>query len=78
MQSVGESRCGGGRVCFDRRKINLATVFAGRNVGVKQVDERIWLVSFTHYDLGFFDDETCRPEPAENPFQARVLPMSPA
>jgi len=27
--------------------------------------------------LGFFDDETCRLEPAENPFQAKVLPMSP-
>ena len=52
-------------------------MFAGQNVGVKQVDERIWLVTFMHYDLGFFDDETCRLEPAQNPFQARVLPMSP-
>jgi putative transposase len=67
-----------GRVCFDRRKINLSSVFAGQNVGVKQVDERIWLVTFMHYDLGFFDDETCRLEPADNPFQAKVLPMSPA
>jgi putative transposase len=48
------------------------------NVGVKQVDERIWLVSFMHHDLHFFDYETCRLEPAENPFQAKVLPMSPA
>jgi putative transposase len=30
------------------------------------------------YDLGFFDDETCRLEPAVNPFGAKVLPMSPA
>ena len=67
-----------GRVCFDRGKINLSTVFAGQNVGVKQVDERIWLVSFMHYDLKFFDDETCRLEPTDNPFQAKVLPMSPA
>ena len=42
-------------------------------IGVKQVDERIWLVTFMHYDLGFFDDETCRLEPAENPFQAKVF-----
>jgi putative transposase len=67
-----------GRVCFGRRKINLSTVFAGQNVGVKQVDEHIWLVSFMHYDLGFFDDETCRLEPGDNPFQAKVLPMSSA
>jgi len=30
-----------------------------------------------HYDLGFFDHETGRLESAENPFAAKVLPMSP-
>jgi hypothetical protein len=30
-----------------------------------------------HDDLGFFDDETCHPEPVANPFEVRnVLPMS--
>ncbi len=29
--------------CFERRKINLSTVVAGQNVGVKQVSDRIWL-----------------------------------
>jgi hypothetical protein len=29
------------------------------------------------YDLGFFDDETCRIESAANPFAAKVSPMSP-
>jgi len=52
-------------------------VFAGQNVGIKQVDDRIWLVSFMQYDLGFFDHETCRLEPVDNPFRAKVLPMSP-
>ncbi len=28
-------------------------------------------------DLGYFDDETCRLEPIENPFGPKVLPMSP-
>src|SRR5688572_16757828 len=37
-------------------------------VGVTQVTDEIWLVSFMHYDLGYFDDETCRLEPIENPF----------
>ena len=60
---------------MDRREINLSTVFAGQNVGIKQVTERVWLVSFMHYDLGFFDDETCRLEPVANPFEANVLPM---
>jgi len=26
--------------------MNLSTVFAGQNVGVRQVSDRIWLVSF--------------------------------
>ena len=56
-----------GRICFKGRKVNLSHVFAGQNVGVTQVGERIWLVTFMHYDLGYFDDETCRLEPIENP-----------
>ena len=67
------TRCG--RLCFGRRKINLSQVFAGQNVGVTQVGERIWLVTFMHYDLGYFDDEVGRVEPIENPFGSKVLPM---
>ena len=74
-RTVTVTRCG--RICFGRQKINLSQVFAGQNVGVKEVSERIWLVSFMDYDLGFFDDETCRLESAINPFEAKVLPMSP-
>jgi putative transposase len=40
------------------------------------MEERIWLVSFMHYDLGYFDDESCRIEPLPNPFGPKVLPMS--
>jgi putative transposase len=69
------TRCG--RICFDNRKINLSAVFAGQKVGVKQVADQVWLVSFMHYDLGFFDNESSRVECAENPFGAKVLPMSP-
>ena len=66
-----------GRICMGRRKINLSVVFAGQNVGVKEVSEKIWVVSFMHYDLGFFDAEFGRVECAQNPFDAKVLPMSP-
>jgi putative transposase len=66
-----------GRICFNRQKINLSQVFAGQTVGIKQTDDRIWLVSFMDYDLGYFDDETCRLEPLANPFGPKVLPMSP-
>jgi putative transposase len=66
-----------GRICYKSRKINLSQVFAGQDVGVKQVSDRIWVVTFMDYDLGYFDDETCRLEPIENPFGPKVLPMSP-
>ena len=58
-------------------KGELSQAFAGQAVGVTQVGERMWLVTFMHYDLGYFDDETCRLEPIENPFGPKVLPMSP-
>jgi putative transposase len=32
--------------------VNLSHVFAGQSVGVTQVGEHIWLVTFMHYDLG--------------------------
>ena len=65
-----------GRICFKGQKVNLSQVFAGQNVGVTQVGDRIWLVTFMHYDLGYFDDETARLEPIDNPFTPKVLPMS--
>lgn len=56
-------------------KINLSQAFAGQKVGVKQIEDRTWLVSFMQYDLGFFDHETCRIESAVNPFAAKLSPM---
>lgn len=53
--------------------MNLSQVFAGQNVGVTQVGQRIWLVTFIQYDLGYFDDETCRLEPIQSPFGPKVL-----
>lgn len=61
----------------DCKKINLSLVFAGQTVGIKQVEDHIWLASFMAYDLGYFDDETCRLEPLQNPVGPKVLPMSP-
>ena len=66
-----------GRICFKGQKVNLSHAFAGQNVGVTQVGDRIWLVTFMQYDLGYFDDQTCRLEPIDNPFGPKVLPMCP-
>jgi putative transposase len=44
---------------------------------VREVAEHVWLISFMHYDLGFFDDQCSRVECAPNPFGAKVSAMSP-
>jgi putative transposase len=74
-RTITVTQCG--RICIGRRKINLSTVFAGQDIGITEVSEKIWLVSFMSYDLGFFDHESGRVECAENPFGAKVLPMCP-
>ena len=73
-KTIVVTRCG--RICLGKKKINFSTVFAGQAVGIKEVHDDIWLVSFMDYDLGYFDLETRVLEPLENPFGPKVLPMS--
>ncbi len=65
-----------GRFCLHRKRINVSTVLAGQKLGIKEVDEGIWLVSFLHYDLGYFDLEQKTLQPLDNPFGTRLSPMS--
>ena len=65
-----------GRLCLHRKKINLSKPFAGQAVGIKEVEDGIWLVSFMDYDLGYIDLEEKTLQPLENPFGPKVLPMS--
>lgn len=75
-RTVRVTRCG--RLCIGKRKINLSTVFAGQLIGISEVEDQVWQVSFMQYDLGFFDKDTGRVEPAGNPFGPEtVLTMSP-
>jgi transposase InsO family protein len=57
-----------GRLCLHRKRVNISTVLAGQKLGIKEVDEGIWLVSFMHYDLGYFDLEQKTLQPLDNPF----------
>ena len=63
-------------MCLYRNRINLSTCLAGQAVGIKEVDDGIWLVSFMDYDLGYVDLEEKTLQPLENPFGPEVLPMS--
>jgi putative transposase len=62
-----------GRICIHTKKINLSYVFAGQDVGIKEVGDGIWLVSFMDYDLGYFDEENRRLEPLEYPFAPEIV-----
>jgi transposase InsO family protein len=65
-----------GRICMHRKRINLSHVLAGQRVGIKEVDDGIWIVSFMQYDLGYIDLEQKTLQPLDNPFGLRVSPMS--
>ena len=65
-----------GRICMHRKKISISYTLAGQRVGIKEVDDGIWIVSFMHYDLGYIDLEQKTLQPLDNPFGARLLPMS--
>jgi transposase InsO family protein len=65
-----------GRLCFHRKKINISTALSGQPIGLKEVDDGIWLVSFMDYDLGYIDLEEKSLQPLDNPFGPRMSPMS--
>ena len=65
-----------GRICMHRKRVNVSTVLAGQRLGIKEVDEGIWIVSFMSYDLGFIDLEQKTLQPLDNPFGPRLSPMS--
>lgn len=65
-----------GRICMHRKKINISTVMAGQRLGIKEVEDGIWIVSFMTYDLGYIDLEQKTLQPIDNPFGTRLSPMS--
>ena len=62
--------------CIHRKRINLSTVLAGQRLGIKEVDDDVWIVSFMRYDLGFIDLERKTLQPLDNPFGPGLSPMS--
>jgi hypothetical protein len=55
----------------------LSQVLSGQLVWIREVEEKIWLVSFLDFDLGYFDEMEGRVEPGPNPFEAKVLTTCP-
>lgn len=62
-----------GRICVRKTKINLSQVFSGQDVGITEVQDGLWLVSFMEYDLGYFDETSRRFEPLPYPFAPKIV-----
>lgn len=58
-----------GRICLHRKKIHLSHVFEGQTLGLKEVEDNVWLVTFMNFDLGYIDLEEKVLQPLENPFK---------
>lgn len=65
-QTITVTQCG--RICTKTMKVSLSRSLAGQQVGIKEMEDGIWVVSFMDYDLGYFDKNGSRVEPVEDPF----------
>ena len=63
-----------GRICLHRKKINISTVLVGQRLGIKEVDDGIWLVSFISDDLGYIDLEQRTLQTIDTPCGPRLSP----
>lgn len=72
-RTIRVTRCG--RICLGNRKINLSVALAEQLVGIHEIDDKFWQVSFLQYDLGYFDQDEDRVEPDHNPFAPDTLLM---
>jgi len=57
-----------GRICMNNLKIHITKALANQPVGIRLVDNGIWEVSFKEYDLGYFDEQSGKFAPKEDPF----------
>jgi hypothetical protein len=65
-----------GRICMHRKRVNISIVLAGQRLGINELDDGIWIVSFMRYDLGFIDLEQKTLQPLDNPFGPGLSPIS--
>jgi len=62
-----------GRVCLNAQKVHISKSFANQPVGLKEVDSGIWRVDFMSYTLGFFDEESDKFTPSDDPFGFKIF-----
>jgi len=61
-----------GRICVHCKEINVSTVLAGQKLGIKEVKEGVWLLSFMSHGLGHIGLEQKTLQTIDNPFGTRL------
>jgi transposase InsO family protein len=68
-----------GTITIKQKRVFISEVFAGEVLGLAAVDEGIYEVNFMQHEIGYFDSQSMKFAPAENPFlkpKKPVLTMS--
>ena len=61
-----------GRVCVGKQKVHITKALKNQPVGLKEVDYGIWQVDFMEYTLGFFDENSDKFTPVDDPFGLQI------
>lgn len=64
------SNCG--RVCIGKQKVHISKALSNQPMGLKEIEGGIWQVDFMDYTLGYFDVESNKFSPTEDPFGFRL------
>ena len=65
-----------GAISLHHTRVGISKVLAGQRLGLREIENDVWLVSFMHYDLGYIDLEQKTLQPLDNPFGPGLSPMS--
>jgi len=63
---------GCGCITLKKNRIYVSRALEDQNVGITENEDGIWSLSFMNYQLGFFDFDSRKFEPADNPFAIYV------
>jgi len=62
----------GHNILLKKLKVNISKAMSNQPVGLKQVDQGIWQVHFMDYTIGYFDEESRKFSPQDDPFGLRL------
>ena len=59
-----------GDIVLSRKiRVFVSTILSGQLVGLTEIDDGIWKVTFMDYDIGCFDEDSCKFTPLDNPLE---------